>query len=251
MDSKIQTITNVQLQGKSNLTTSPDKLLANFLLKEATNVSSEENTNSENIETINNTGSTTEVDGPVPKPISTQPVEEIDTTSNNSDPFSSSRELFNQINPYDLESSILNNAKSLLNTSSDFYRDQGNYLQLLAPTAANLLSCIQNNDSNGIYNCLQAALNLAADLKIKRAEKTGYKDLIEEAHREKRIYQNILNDPNMINLNNPQHAFQFLTQTMMWTNGGSLPDYMHNLSNTLGTNTIFYDPGDVFKNYDY
>ncbi len=135
---------------------------------------------------------------------------------------------------------MLNNAKMLQFSSSTFYRDQGGYIESMAPIVNNLLSAIQNNDRNGVYNALSQALNLASSLKSKRANDTGFKDLVEEANTEKRIYQNILNDPNMIDLSNPQHAMQFLTQTMMWTNGGSLPDYMHNLSNSVGANLAYY-----------
>lgn len=230
--------------------TSPDKLLVNLITK--SNQTSEEATITPS-ESDSGFVTETKSSSPVPQPLNTTTVETtpINKPIENTDPFSELRELYGQINTGQLQETMLNNAKMLQFSSSTFYRDQGNYIESLAPVVNNLLFAIQNNDRNGVYNALSQALDLASGLKSKRANNTGYKDLIDEANTEKRIYQNILNDPNMIDLSNPQHAMQFLTQTMMWTNGGSLPDYMHELSNSLGANTIFYDPKDTFSNYDF
>lgn len=187
----------------------------------------------------------------------TTDISEVEETTNSdlpvdeTDPFGFLKDLYKQINPNQLEEVMLNNAKNLEFSSSNFLRDQGTYTRSLAPIFKSLIYSIQNNDKNGIYNSLSQALNLSSDLKLKRANNTGFKDLTERAKTEKNIYQNILNDPNMVNLNNPQAAFEFMTQMMMWTNGGSMPDYMSNLSSALGASTFFMDPTSVFSNYNY
>lgn len=251
MDNSIQSTIPVKKQATASVNISPEKLFINMLAKTSTSV------NVNNASSSEETTATTQTENssPVPEPLNTTEIVPIteEKPVENTDPFSKLREQFQQINPSQLQDIMLNNAKMLQFSSSTFYRDQGNYIESLAPITANLLTAIQNNDRNGVYNALSEAINLASNLKLKRANNVnGYnKDLIDNANSGRRIYQNILNDPNMIDLSNPQHALQFLTQTMMWTNGGSLPDYMHSLSNSVGANTIFYDPNSTFQNYNY
>jgi hypothetical protein len=174
----------------------------------------------------------------------------ITTETANSDQFQDMRNNYMYIDPSVMENIMRESGAKLEGSSSQYNRDQGTYRKALAPVFGQLLRAIQSNDAQGIYNALSQALELSTTLSMKRGNAAGGGGA-QIRGMEANIYKNVLNDPNMINLKNPQHAFQFFSQIMMWTNGGSLTEFMFNMSQNLGANTQFVDPLSQLSNYNY
>jgi len=166
------------------------------------------------------------------------------------DPFQDMRNNYSYVDPIQLQNTMIASGSKLEQSDSLYYRDQGTYRKALAPVMASLMYAIQNNDAQGVYNALSKALELATGLQMKRGNAAGG-DGAKIRGMEANIYKNILNDPNMVNLKNPQDAFQFMTQTIMWTQAGSLPDHMYNASQSVGASTFFMDPFAHFSSYNY
>lgn len=178
------------------------------------------------------------------------PTTNTDSSASSGDPFQDIRNNFMYVDPAAMENIMFQSGQRLEGSSSQYYRDQGTYRKSLAPIFGQLLRAIQSNDAQGVYNALSQALELSATLSMKRGNAAGG-DGAKIRGMEANVYRNILNDPNMINLHNPQHALDFFNQTMMWTNGGSMPDFMFNMSQNLGGTTQFLDPLSTFPQYNY